>query len=189
MSKNELTEQELVKRCQKGDPEAQEALYKLLAPKLYAVCLTYLKNKEDAADVLQDAFIKIFTKIRMYKRDGSLEAWARRITVNTIIDFIRKRRATTEFIEAIDPGDVEISSQLPGIIEQLEAKELQEIIQQLPEGARVAFLMHAVEGYSHEEIAKELGISVGTSKSQVARARKLLQQMIKERWNAKQRKN
>lgn len=185
----ELTEQEIIKGCQRGDPEAQETLYKMLAPKLYGVCLTYLKDKEDAADVLQEAFIKIFTKIHMYKKDGSLEAWARRITVNTIIDFIRKKKATTEFIEAIDPGDVEISSQLPGIIEQLEAKELREIIQQLPEGARVAFLMHAVEGYSHEEISKELGISIGTSKSQVARARKLLQQMIKEKWNARQRKN
>ena len=181
----ELTEEEIIRGCKNGDPQAQESLYKLLAPKLYAVCLTYLKNKEDAADILQEAFIKIFTKINMYKKNGSLEAWARRITVNTIIDFIRKRKSTTEFIEAIDPGDVEISSQLPGIIEQLEAKELQEMIQQLPEGARVAFLMHAVEGYSHEEIAKELGISVGTSKSQVARARKLLQKMIKERWNAK----
>ncbi|NPA33725.1 MAG: RNA polymerase sigma factor [Chlorobi bacterium] len=185
---NKTTEQEIIKGCQKGDPEAQETLYKMLAPKLYAVCITYLKNKEDAADVLQEAFIKIFTKIDMYKKNGSIEAWARKITINTIIDFIRKRKSTTEFIEAIDPGEVEISSQLPGIIEQLEAKELQEIIQQLPEGARVAFLMHAVEGYSHEEIAKELGISIGTSKSQVARARKLLQKMIKEKWNARQRK-
>ncbi len=175
------SEKELVKLCKKGDLNAQAALYRRYAPAMYALCRLYLSDPQDAEDVLHDAFLKVFRNIRQFRGEGSLSAWIRQIVLHTIIDFLRKKRILAQLTEEQCAFCLEgIPSPDPSLYSQIYARELSEMIQQLPEGARIAFLLHAVEGYSHQEIANALGISTGTSKSQVARARQLLQEMLQK---------
>ncbi|MDH7447350.1 RNA polymerase sigma factor [Aquimarina sp. 2201CG14-23] len=164
---------QLIKNCKKQDAKAQEQLYRLYGSKLFSICLKYSNNYASAEDTLQDAFITIFNKIEQYKSQGSFEGWIKRITINTALQKYRKQKVF-EIIgeEQIEEVEVEIDE------DQVSLDYLLEIIQQLPDRYRLVFNLYVLDGYSHKEIAEMLDISNGTSKSNLARARKILKEKI-----------
>lgn len=169
---------QLVKDCLKLKPEAQRMLYEHFAPAMLGVCFRYTKSINDAEEVLQEAFVKVFMRLNQFKKEGELGAWIRKIVVNTALNFLKtnqKYRYDLSFDEM--PLHL-VSLENPAV--NLEAKELSELIRQLPTGFQTIFNLHAVEGYKHTEIASILGISEGTSRSQYARARALLIEWIEK---------
>ncbi|MBM3432685.1 MAG: sigma-70 family RNA polymerase sigma factor [Bacteroidetes bacterium] len=168
---------DLINGCLVNDHRAEEQLYRWLSPRLFAVCLRYASDREAAEDILQEGFIKLFQKLSTYRSEGSFEGWARRIIVNTAIEHFRRIKPLVSLEQETPPQ--EPSLQETGVT-QLEAKELSALIQELPVGYRTVFNLYAVEGYNHGEIAQQLGISEGTSKSQYARAKKWLQERLKK---------
>jgi RNA polymerase sigma factor (sigma-70 family) len=169
----------LVIECIKGNPKAQKALFDRFAPKMYSVCLRYMKKTEPAEDVLQDALVKVFSKLSDYKNEGVLEGWIRRIVVNTCLDQLRKN---AKFLGDIQAEEVEYKLENQSFIaEKLMAEDLMKLVQQMPDGYRVVFNMFAIEGFSHQEIAEKLGVTESTSKSQYLRARAYLRDRIEKR--------
>ena len=169
----------MVNECLKGNSKAQKALFDKFAPKMLSVCLRYMKNTEKAEDVLQDAFIKVFLNIGNYNNSGVLEAWIRRIVVNSCLDELKKNK---KLLLNISVEEVEYKLESNDFVqEQMIADDLMKLIQNMPEGYRVIFNMFAIEGYAHQEIANQLGISESTSKSQYLRARAYLKQRIDKR--------
>lgn len=170
---------ELVERCKLSDRRAQKEVFDRLSGKMMAVCLRYMGDRESAEDILQDGFVTLFTRIDSYSGEGSFEGWARRIFVNTALMSLRKKDAlkmSDNVSEARDIAAEEMSA-----IENISYKDLLKTIESLPPGFRTVFNMYVVEGYSHKEIAEALGISENTSRSQLQRARTLLQSRIKNR--------
>jgi RNA polymerase sigma-70 factor (ECF subfamily) len=168
--------EEIIKGCINNDRKCQEMLYHTFSNIMFGICLGYTKNRDEAKDVLQEGFIKVFKNIKKYSGEGSLEGWIRRIMINTSIDFYRERARKNSHLQiehVADVHEVEYS-----ILETISANEILGLIQKLPEGAKIIFNLYVVEGYTHDEIAKMLDISEGTSKSQFWRAKKLLQQML-----------
>lgn len=172
-----MDESSLVKKCIDGNQKAQRKLFEMFAPKMLGVCLRYAKNKHQAEDVLQDAFIKVFTKLELFK-GGSLEGWIRRIMVNTALDELRKNKKRMND-SSIDGLEYKIDDK-NYILEKIHAEDLLLLINNMPDGYRIVFNMFAIEGYAHKEIAEKLGISENTSKSQYARAKTHLQQKMKD---------
>jgi len=168
-------EARLVESCISGDSKAQENLYKRYAKKMFAVCCRYSRDQDSAADILQDGFIRVFNALETFKKEGSLEGWIRRIVVNTALEYHRKQANTYSVNEQED--SLHLSSE-PDVHGNLGAEELLKLVQALPDGYRNVFNLYAIEGYNHKEIGEMLQISEGTSKSQLARARYLLQQKI-----------
>lgn len=169
-------EEELLKGCLKRDRNAQKQLYNAYSGKMYSICFRYVKNSMDAEDVLVTAFTKVFDKIDQFKGEGSFEGWIRRIIVNEALSSIRKNK--TMYLDT----DLEAADREPDfdqLSDHLEAEDLVNLIQELPPGYRVVFNMYAIDGYSHKEIANELGISENTSKSQLSRARTYLQKLLR----------
>jgi len=166
----------IVSLCQKNDPKAQRELYEMFSPKLYGSCLRYAPNEQEAQDILQDSFITIFKKIDQFKFKGSFEGWCKRITVNTALQRYRGTKVfdlvNEDQIEDIEAVEVEESDDVP-------LKDLLFMVQQLPERYRLVFTMYVMDGYSHKEIADMMKITLGTSKSNLARARQNLQIMVK----------
>ncbi|WP_378180588.1 RNA polymerase sigma factor [Aquimarina sp. SS2-1] len=164
---------QLIKKCKKQDAKAQEQLYRLYGSKLFSICLKYSYNYASAEDTLQDAFITIFDKIEQYKNKGSFEGWMKRITINTALQKYRKQKVF-EIIgeEQIEEVEVEVDE------DNVSLDYLLQIIQQLPDRYRLVFNLYVLDGYSHKEIAGMLDISTGTSKSNLARARKILKEKI-----------
>lgn len=176
-----MNEEQLVKNCLKGDAKAQKYLFEFYSRRMMGVCLRYAQDAEEAQDVLQMGFIKVFEKLDMYNHQGSLEGWIRRIIVNTALDNIRKNKKLQNNIE-MDKVDYQLENYNENAVEALSAQDLLKVIQEMPIGFRTVFNMYVVEGYSHKEIAKELNITVSTSKSQFSRARAYLQKiLIKEK--------
>ena len=169
----------LLPACRDGDRKAQKRLYDALAPKMMAVCLRYMGNREDAEDVLQEGFVSVFTKLDSYTGSGSFEGWARKIFVNTALMHLRKTDALglSDDIEEARTLHTEEAS----AVQQIGYKELLKLIAALPPDARTVFNMYVVEGYSHKDIAEQLGCTEATSRSKLQRARIRLQEMIKER--------
>ena len=168
----------LLKACIQGDRKAQRKLYEQLAPKMFPVCLRYMNNREMAEDVMQDGFVTLFSKLDSYSGTGSFEGWARKIFVNTALMQLRRNDVLKESDNLDDAWD--IGSPDPSAIQEIGHKELLELIAELPPGFRTVFNMYVIEGYSHKEIADELGISENTSRSQLQRARVILQKKILE---------
>jgi len=171
-------EQQIVAGCKKNESWAREKLYELYAPAMLGVCVRYVGDSEKAKDILHDGFIKIFRKINTYSGEGSLGGWMRRIFVTTALEFLRDDyfqgyMDITDYEERIET--VEIS-----VVEKLSAEEILKCISELPKGYQLVFNMYAIEGYSHAEIAKILNIKEGTSRSQFAHARQLLQNKIQK---------
>ncbi len=157
---------------------AQEQLYQLLAPKLYAVCLKYSRNKEDAEDNLQDGFLLLFDKISQYRFEGSFEGWAKRLMVNHILQQYRTKSVLAIVKDNIPDetdNDVEVEA------DDVPIEFLLRIIQELPDRYKMVFNLYVTDGYSHKEIATMLGITEGTSKSNLARARMILKEKIETR--------
>ncbi len=167
----------IIKGCLAGDRRDQELLYRRHASRLYAVCLQYSGNDEEARDILQEGFIKIFENLHHYKFEGSFEGWMRRITVNTALEKFRNRHNLyrVDDIDAIKEPDADPDNQ---DYAGLEAADLIEIIRELPPKYRMVFNLYAIEGYSHKEIGAMMSISEGTSKSNLSRARIILQRRV-----------
>jgi RNA polymerase sigma factor (sigma-70 family) len=178
--KNEsiLTEDQLVRGCVLKNEAAQKAVFDLYAGKMLGVCMRYARNNADAEDMLQDAFIKVFDKIKQFKGEGSFEGWIRKIVVNTALKKYTLIRYDKEIIghEGVDAEHFFSTEQVA--YSHLSEKELLQLINKLPDGYRFVFNMYVIEGYSHDEIATLLGIQSGTSRSQLAKARMLLQKQI-----------
>lgn len=162
--------------CRNGNRQAQEALYQALAPQMMGICLRYAADRADAEDILQTGFIRVFQKMNAFRMEGSFEGWVKRIMVNTAIEMYRKNLRT---LAAVSLDEVQEEVRLSDW-NSLEVQDLLKLIQTLPNGYRVVFNLYALEGYSHKEIADELGITEGGSKSQLSRARAILKEKIKE---------
>ena len=169
----------LVKDCLKGHREAQQELYEQFAESMLGVCYRYTKSRADAEDVLQEGFIKVFRNLHQYKFEGELGGWIRRIMVNTSLNFLKQNQRYQSEISFTDSTVHPISGENPEIT--MNAKDLAGLIRQLPTGYQTVFNLHAVEGFTHVEIAKMLDINEGTSRSQYARARGLLTNWLKKK--------
>jgi RNA polymerase sigma-70 factor (ECF subfamily) len=167
-----MTETELIKDCLKGKIAAQKQLYDLYAPAMLGVCFRYTKSLHDAEDILQEGFIKVYQFLHQYRKEGDLGAWIRRIMVNTALAYLKKNQRYQSDMLMKEEVLHKISDDNPAI--KLDTKQLTELIRQLPSGYQAVFNLHAIEGYSHVEIASMMGISEGTSRSQYMRARNLL---------------
>jgi RNA polymerase sigma factor (sigma-70 family) len=173
-----MDQRQLVNDCRKGEPAAQRQLYDLFASSMLGICYRYTKSMADAEDVVQEGFIKIFKNLHQYKADGELGAWVRRIMVNTAINYLKRNRDYQTELLFTDTKLHPVSGDDPEVL--LNCKDLADLIRQLPTGYQTIFNLHAVEGYSHVEIGKMLGIHEGTSRSQYARARALLISWLKK---------
>ena len=168
---------ELIESCKSNNREAQYKLYSLLSGKMFAVCLRYAKNKEEAEDILQEGFVKVFTYIEKFRGDGSFEGWVRRIIVNTAVEHYRK---STKMYPMVHVDDVNLDVSWEDKGDELEYEDLMNMINKLSHGYKTIFNLYVVEGYTHKEIGEMLEINEGTSKSQLARARYLLMEMVKK---------
>ena len=168
--------EQLIKDCQENSIKAQEQLYRLLAPKLFAVCLKYSRSRVDAEDNLQDGFLLIFKKINQYRFEGSFEGWAKRVMVNNVLQKYRTE-GVFEIVTENMPEEAEVEIEA----DDIPMEYLMAIIQQLPDRYRMVFNLYVIDGYSHKEIAAMLNITDGTSKSNLARARMILKQKIETR--------
>ena len=170
------SEEDILKGCKRKKREYQEILYRKYAKKMYGICLSYSGDRDMAQDILQDAFIKIFNKIKDFKKEGSLEGLINKIVSNTAIDHLRKR--TREYNYIADKEEVKEEIYEPDAIENMKAQDVLSLVAKLPDGSRMIFNLYALEGYTHKEIAEKLNIAEGTSKSQFNRARKMLMSLL-----------
>lgn len=166
---------ELIQGCLQNDEKSQKELFDLYAGKMLAVCTRYCRHRMEAEDVVQEGFIKVFNKIEQFKNEGSIEYWIRRIMVNTAIKKMKKKSYQNELYGA-DPL-VELSSR-PAVYSQLSVDDMMIMVNELPEGYRMVFNLYAIEGFNHKEISEMLGIQESTSRSQLVKARKILQNRI-----------
>ena len=166
---------QLIENCKIDDTKAQSELYKLFSSKLFAICLKYSRNYAEAEDNLQDAFLTIFKKIEQYKNKGSFEGWLKRIAINTALQRYRNEKVFDIINEnTIEEVEIEIDE------DSISIDYLLQIIQELPDRYRLVFNLYVLDGYSHKEIANMLNINIGTSKSNLARARQILKQTIED---------
>lgn len=176
-----MSDDELIDKCLQGDQRAQKALFDKFSGKMMAVCYRYAGDYESAEDILQDGFVKVFKHLHAFKREGSFEGWIRRTMVNTSLDHLRKSNKMK-----ID-ADISEAEYLAGddekSVSKLRVEEMMKLIEEMPPGYRTVFNMFAIEGYSHQEIAEELGVTESTSKTQFRKARTYLMNIIVEREN------
>ncbi|MEM9141556.1 MAG: RNA polymerase sigma factor [Bacteroidota bacterium] len=170
-------EKQLIKKAIQGHREAQERLYTRYAPKMLGVCRRYIKDLQFAEDVMVNGFVKVFQGLGNFGHKGSFEGWIRRIMVRESISFLRKQQFVV-YDDAVYKKNVQID--FSSSTADLDTEYIQELIDALPEGYRMVFVLYAVEGYKHWEIAEMLGISQNTSKSQLYKARKVLQEKLKK---------
>lgn len=177
----------LVKDCLKQRPAAQRQLYEHFAPPMFAVCYRYAKSVKDSEDILQEGFIKVYKNLAQYRFEGELGAWIRRVMVTTALNYLKRNRKYQHDLSFEDLPLHPVSDDNPVV--KIEAKELADLIRQLPTGFQTIFNLYAIEGYTHPEIAGMLGISDGTSKSQYSRARALLIQWIEKHSSISKKEN
>ena len=172
-----FTEQQMIALCKRGDRAAQKALFDSLSKKMFPLCIRYLGDRDAAEDVLQEGFISLFSKLDSYSGEGSFEGWARKVFVNTALMTLRRNDVMKQ------TEDIEIARNVTGsetsALQDMSYKELLDVVAELPPGFRTVFNLFLVEGYSHKEISEILGISEATSRSQLQRARVMLQNKIK----------
>ncbi|HEY5368585.1 MAG TPA: RNA polymerase sigma factor [Hanamia sp.] len=171
-------ENDLIKGCIDGDPQMQRLLYERFASKMYGVCVRYAENTEDANDVMQEGFIKVYRNISKFRGEGSFEGWIRRIFIHTAIEHYRKK---IKLFHVTEISENTIEDDRLNALDSLAAKDILKIVNELSPGYKAVFNMHVIEGYSHKEIAEILGITEGTSKSQLARAKAVLKKIIEVR--------
>lgn len=165
----------LLQDCINGSRKSQKELYNLFASKMFLICLRYTKNQMDAEDVLQEGFVKLFNNLHKFRCEGSFEGWVRRIFVNTAIEHTRRKRLTTGVSEGLENSVVDKHN---NALDNLYEKDLISSANTLSDGYRTVFNLYAIEGYSHKEIASQLGITESTSKSQFSRAKAILRGML-----------
>lgn len=173
----------LVERCAKQDRDAQQALYKSMYSKMLNVCYRYSRRPEEAKDLLQDGFIKVFKKIEKFNFNGSLEGWVRRIMVNNAIDHYRLNKNKFAISEVyLEEGELpDIEDEDDYIEPEIDGKDILASIQELSPGYRAVFSLYVLDNYSHAEIAEKLNISEGTSKSNLAKAKRNLRKLLREK--------
>jgi RNA polymerase sigma factor (sigma-70 family) len=167
----------IIKGCQKRDSNAQKELYEMFKSTMFGICLRYAGDYNDAQDILQDGFLKVFEKVHQFQFKGSFNGWIRKIMVNTALEKFRTRYQIININDSIKEVDRKVNSDAST---ELTVKELYKIIQELSPKYRMVFNLYAIEGYSHKEISQMLNISEGTSKSNLSRARVILQEKIKK---------
>jgi RNA polymerase sigma-70 factor (ECF subfamily) len=175
LSNQIISDSDLIAGCIRGDRKMQYELYQRYSPKMFGVCLRYAGNTEEAEDVLQEGFIKIFKKIDSFRSEGSFEGWIRRIFVNTAIEHFRRKSYLQPITEREEST---VEGKYVSVLDSLAEKDIIKLVQQLSPGYRTVFNMYVVEGYTHKQIADILGISEGTSKSQLSRAKIILQDLV-----------
>lgn len=168
-------ESSLIRRASAGNRDAQQKIYELYAPKMLSVCRQYVKDLQHAEETMLSGFLKVFTHLSDFKAEGSFEGWIRKIMVRESISFLRQHKK----LQFQDDLGYENSEVFNNINSEMDVADIQSLIDSLPEGYKMVFVMYAVEGYKHSEIAKMLEISEGTSKSQLFKARKMLQEKLK----------
>lgn len=166
---------DILKGCVEGKRSAQEQLYRMYSAKMFGMCLRYCRNQDDAKDILQDGFIKVFEKIKQFGNRGSLEGWIRRVIVNTALERYRKNNPTLGIEQVPELREIEDE---PDIYIGISMNEMLTYIHSLPERYRMVFNLYVFENMSHKEIAESMGITEGTSKSDLSRARGILQTKI-----------
>lgn len=171
------TEAQLIVALKRGEGRAHKVLYERFSGKMLAVCVRYCANKDDAEEVMIDGFMRVFEKIQQFREDGSFEGWIRRIMVTESLMFLRKNK---QWRQEIPIDEIQVEPDYTWADTSLNENDLLRVINQLPDGYRTVFNLYAIEGYNHGEIANMLGISEGTSKSQLSRARLLLQANLKK---------
>ena len=175
----------IIKKCVKGKREAQHQLFKLYSNKMYAISLYYSKNKTDAEDILHSGFLKVFEKISQFKGTGPFDAWIRRIFVNTALEQYRKSNL---MYSVGDATEYEIEDRDADIISKISSEDLMMMVHELSPIYKLVFNLYAIEGYSHKEISEMLEIAEGTSKSNLSRARKILQEKVRNHFQITERK-
>jgi RNA polymerase sigma-70 factor (ECF subfamily) len=171
-----MTEELMLAGCLRNNAAAQEALYNRFSPRMLGVCYRFAKNREDAEDMLQEGFIKVFTQMHQYRNEGALEGWIRRIIVHTCINILKKNKKFTDSVDIIHANSIYIKEDMiPSI---MQAKQVVECIRMLPLGYRTVLNLYAIEGYSHREIADILDIEESTSRSQYTRAKNMLEEIL-----------
>ncbi len=168
----------LIKKAAKNNTSAQQALFNMYAPKMLSVCRYYINDMQHAEDAMLNGFFKVFTQLNTFKFQGSFEGWIRKIIIREAISYLRQKRQITFLTDQHTLKQINPTNNIDTAIE---VEDIQHLIDQLPEGYRVVFVMYAIEGYKHCEIAKELGITVSTSKTQLFKARKQLKEKITNR--------
>ena len=162
--------------CLKNNAAAQEALYNRFSPRMLGVCYRFAKNREDAEDMLQEGFIKVFTQMHQYRNEGALEGWIRRIIVHTCINNLKKNKKFSDSLDIIHAHSVHVNEEMiPSI---MQAKQVVECIRMLPLGYRTVLNLYAIEGFPHKEIAGMLDIEESTSRSQYTRAKAMLEEIL-----------
>src|SRR5436190_5295179 len=171
-----MTEELMLAGCLRNNATAQEALYNRFSPRMLGVCYRFAKNREDAEDMLQEGFIKVFTQIHQYRNEGALEGWIRRIVVHTCINILKKNKKFSDSVDIIHANSVNVKEEIiPSI---MQAKQIVECIRTLPLGYKTVLNLYAIEGYSHKEIAMMLDIEESTSRSQYTRAKAMLEEIL-----------
>ena len=171
-----MTEEIILQRCQKNDAAAQQLLYQKYSPKMLSVCYRYAKSREDAEDMLQEGFGKVFMQISRFEHRGSLEGWILRIIVHTCINHLKKYKKFNDVLDLAYASNIMIrEDNIPGIVQ---AKQIVECIRSLPIGYRTVLNLYAIEGYSHKEIGAMLDIEESTSRSQYTRAKNMLEEIL-----------
>ena len=171
----------IIKGCLKGDRKCQEQLYKMFSTRMFGLCLQYANNYDDACDILQEGFIKVYRKLDQFSGKGSFEGWIRRIMINTALERYRSQLHLYPLTDNIVTRDEMMYEE---VFEKLSADDLIKLVRELPPRYRMVFNMYAIEGYHHKEIAETLGIKVGTSKSNLSRARDILQKKVKQYYDS-----
>jgi RNA polymerase sigma factor (sigma-70 family) len=171
-----LNDLQLVKQCQAGDEKALDKLYQLFSARMFGICLRYAKNRMEAEDLLHDGFIRVLGNMKEFRLEGSFEGWLRRVMVTTAINYYRKKISYRETDEISPVHEKKIGCE--DILSGLSASELMRYVQELPDGYRMVFNLYIIEGYKHNEIGHMLGISENTSKTQLLKARKALQERL-----------
>ena len=171
-----MTEELMVQGCLDNIAAAQEALYNRFSPRMLGVCYRFARNREDAEDMMQEGFIKVFTQIHQFRGQGALEGWIRRIVVHTCINVLKKNKKFTDSVDLFHAGSMYLNeNNIPSI---LQAKQVVECIRLLPVGYKTVLNLYAIEGYSHKEIAAILDIEESTSRSQYTRAKSMLEDVL-----------
>lgn len=171
-----MTEEAILQGCLQNNAVAQKELYSRYSPKMLAVCYRFAHNREDAEDMLQEGFIKVFSQIHTFRNQGAFEGWVRRIIVHTCINNLKKNKKFSESVDIIHATTVQVREEsVPSIVQ---AKQVIECIRMLPIGYRTVLNLYAVEGYSHREIAEMLDIEESTSRSQYTRAKQMLEDIL-----------
>lgn len=175
--KKSISDDELIKGCLRGKRSAQRSLYEKYSGKMLGICSRYLKDRDIAEDIMISSLMKVFEKLNQFKGEGSFEGWMRRLVVNECLSYLRRNKS---MFMAVDVEKAEREPDYQVVEDKLEEDDLLSLVHSLPDGYRTVFNLYAIEGFSHKEIAENLGVSVNTSKSQLSRARTLLQHKLIE---------